>query len=118
MQYGHCHEMKISLCPRLVIGLIFLGASSLYAQDTELTLEEVALQAATLAERVTEVFAGQVKLADRVAAVETAIAPTPTPTPTAGPAVPRLNIEEMKEDYFDKIFAAAKKYGEFDGGDR
>ena len=79
-----------------------------------MTLEEVALQAATLAERVTEVFAGQVKLADRVAAVETAIAPTPTPTPTAA----RGSEAEHRGDergLHSTIFSPPRRYGEFDG---
>ena len=103
----------------VVMALVFLGASSLYAQDTELTLEGLAKQLAAIAERVTHGTAAQDELATRVAAVETAIAPTPTPTPTAtptpGPAVSKLSMEEMEDDYFNNIFAAVKKYAEYEG---
>ena len=84
-----------------------------------MTLAGLAKQLAALAERVTEGFAVQDELAKRVAAVETAMAPTPTPTPTAtptpGPSVQRLSMEEIQDDYSDNIFAAVKKYAEYEG---
>ena len=101
--------------------LVVLGASSLYAQDNELTLAGLAQQLAALSERVTAGFAAQGELTKRLAAVETAVAPTPTPTPTAtptpSPELPRFNTsyEEMGKEYSANQFAFAKKYGEYDG---
>ena len=75
--------------------LITIAAPTLLAPgvllaQSDLTLEELAAQLENLTSKVTDLFTAQAELntahdelAQRLAAVETAIAPTPTPTPTA-----------------------------------
>ncbi len=65
-----------------IAALTFLAPGVLLAQS-DLTLEELAAQLEGLTSKVTELFNANDDLAQRLAAVETAIAPTSTPTPTA-----------------------------------
>ena len=99
--------------------LVVLSVSHLYAQDEELTLDGIARQLSALTEHVAEMFTAQTDLTHRLSIVETAIAPTPTPTatatPTPGPDVPRLQFGDIEEDYDANIFAAWKKYSEYEG---
>ena len=72
-----------------IAALTFIAPGVLLAQS-DLTLEDLAAQLEDLTGKITELFTAQGELssahddlAQRLAAVETAIAPTPTPTPTA-----------------------------------
>lgn len=72
-----------------IAALTILAPGVLLAQS-DLTLEDLAAQLEDLTSKITELFTAQGELstahdnlAQRLAAVETAIAPTPTPTPTA-----------------------------------
>lgn len=62
----------------LAVGLLLAGVATISAQGT-ITLE-------SLADRVAYLFTAHDELAQRVAAIETSIAPTPTPIVTATPA--------------------------------
>ena len=73
----------------LIIGAAVLAllAPGLLIAQGELSLEGLADQVKSLTSKVAEIFTTQDDLAQRLAAVETAIAPTPTPTATPSPTV-------------------------------
>lgn len=71
----------------LITGTVLLAllAPGLLMAQSDLTLESLAAEIEGLTSKVTDLFASRDDLAQRLAAVETAIAPTPTPSPTSTP---------------------------------
>ena len=74
----------------ITIAALTLLAPGVLLAQSDLTLEDLAAQLENLTSKVTDLFTAQAELntandelAQRLAAIETAIAPTPTPTPTA-----------------------------------
>ena len=81
---------------QLIIGISVLALvlpGILMAQG-DITLEDLAAQVEGLTSRVSDLFTTQDDLAQRLAAVETAIAPTPTATPS--PTVTPVPLDEAR----------------------
>ena len=73
----------------LITGTVLLAllAPGLLMAQSDLTLESLATEFEDLTSKVADLFASRDDLAQRLAAVETAIAPTPTPTSTPLPTL-------------------------------
>ena len=71
----------------LITGTVLLAllAPGLLMAQSDLTLESLAAEFEDLTSKVADLFASRDDLAQRLAAVETAIAPTHTPSPTSTP---------------------------------
>ena len=78
----------------LITGTVLLAllAPGLLMAQSDLTLESLAAEFEDLTSKVADLFASRDDLAQRLAAVETAIAPTPTPSPTSTP-LPTANAD-------------------------